>query len=205
MAVQDLTFVHRFVDGDRARPLLLLHGTGGDENDLIGLGEHIAPGVALVSPRGQVSEHGMPRFFRRIAEGRFDHEDVRARADDLARFIDEARDAYGLGRPVAVGFSNGANIAAALLYRRPDALAGAVLLRPMVPLPEAPHAQDGTPVLMLSGSLDPIVPAKNAAELARALETAGAQVQQRILPAGHQLTSADISQTADFLAKLPRR
>jgi phospholipase/carboxylesterase len=127
-------FVHRFVDGDRTRPLLLLHGTGGDESDLLPLGEKLAPGDALLSPRGQVDEHGMPRFFRRFAEGKFDHADVRARADDLADFVAASRERYGLGTPIAVGFSNGANIAAALLYRRPQVLTGAILLRAMVPL-----------------------------------------------------------------------
>jgi len=198
----DLLFTHRFVPGDPAHPLLLLHGTGGDENDLLPLGARLAPGAALLSPRGQVSEHGMPRFFRRFAERRFDHDDVRARADDLADFVEDARARYGLARPVAVGFSNGANIAAALLYRRPGVLAGAVLLRAMVPLPEAPGAIRGTPVLMLSGAMDPIVPAANAAALAAALTSAGAGVEHRVLPAGHQLTGADMTAAGEWLLRL---
>ena len=124
----DLSFIHRFEPGDRSGglpPLLLLHGTGGDENDLLSLGQAVAPGAALLSPRGKILEHGMPRFFRRLAEGVFDEDDVRRRANELADFIDEARKRYGIGAPVALGYSNGANIAAAVLLLRPDALAGA--------------------------------------------------------------------------------
>lgn len=196
----ELGFVHRYVEGARERPLLLLHGTGGDENDLLGLGERVAPGAALLSPRGQVLEHGMPRFFRRFAEGRFDHADVRARAAELADFIAAAQARYRLGAPIALGFSNGANIAAALLYLQPEALAGAVLIRAMTPLPEAPHAIDGTPVLILSGSADPIVPADDADNLARSLAAAGADVEHRVLRAGHQLTQADLTAAQAWLA-----
>jgi phospholipase/carboxylesterase len=196
----ELCFAHRFVDGDRARPVLLLHGTGGDENDLVPLGERLAPGRALLSPRGKVVEHGMPRFFRRFAEGRFDHDDVRQRADELAAFVADARARYGLGRPVALGFSNGANIAAALLYRRPEALDGAVLIRAMTPLPEEPVAQAGKRVLLLSGAMDPIVPAADAAGLAAALSGAGAEVDHRVLPAGHQLSGADLQLAGEWLA-----
>lgn len=200
-----LSHVHRFVPGtDAARaPLLLLHGTGGDENDLLPLGQMVAPGAALLSPRGRVSEAGMPRFFRRFAEGLFDEDDVRRRADDLAAFVEAARARYGLAAPVAVGFSNGANIAAAVLYRQPDVLAGAVLIRAMIPLAEGPSAAlGGKPVLMLSGAMDPIVPAGNSEGLAAALLAAGAAVRHEILPAGHGLTQPDITLARDFLARL---
>ena len=123
----ELSFIHRFepaTDSSR-RPLLLLHGTGGDENDLLGLGRTISPGSALLSPRGKILENGMPRFFRRLAEGVFDEADVKLRANELADFVADARKAYGLEAPIAVGFSNGANIAAAMLMLRPDALSGA--------------------------------------------------------------------------------
>ena len=135
MTNADLSFIHRFEPAtDAGRPpLLLLHGTGGDEDDLLPLGRMVAPGSALLSPRGKILEGGMPRFFRRLAEGVFDEADVRYRANELADFITQAREAYGLAAPVAVGFSNGANIAAAVLTLRPEALAGAVLLRAMVP------------------------------------------------------------------------
>ena len=194
---------HRFVDGNRSRPLLLLHGTGGDENDLLPLGEVAAPGVALLSPRGQVTEGGANRFFRRFAEGVFDVEDLKARTEALADFIVEARRAYGLGAPIALGFSNGANIAASLLLLRPEVLAGAVLLRAMTPFePEPAPALDGKPVLILSGAMDPIIPAENADRLAAILGGAGARVTHRTMPAGHGLTQADLAETTAWLRNL---
>ncbi|MDI4663641.1 alpha/beta hydrolase [Xanthobacter autotrophicus] len=202
-----LTFTHRFEPATLvgATPLLLLHGTGGDETDLLPLGRMIAPGAALLSPRGQVSEAGMPRFFRRLAEGVFDEQDVARRAHELADFIGAARTAYGLAAPVAVGFSNGANIAAAMLLLRPEALAGAVLLRAMVPIAAPPAGTlPGTPVLMLSGAMDPIVPPENAARLAALLTARGALVEQRTLPASHGLTATDLTAARDFIARIGR-
>ena len=144
----------------------------------------------------------MPRFFRRLAEGVFDEADVRRRASDLAAFVAQARDAYGLAAPVAVGFSNGANIAAATLLLHPEALAGAVLLRAMVPLAEAPPADlAGRPVLLLSGALDPIVPAENAERLAASLERAGARVTHTVNPAGHGVSQADLAAAGPWLAR----
>ena len=199
-----LDFVHRFEPGPdpAAPPLLLLHGTGGDEADLLPLGRTLSPGSALLSPRGPVLENGMPRFFRRLAEGVFDEADVRRRAGDLAAFVAQARDAYGLAAPVAVGFSNGANIAAATLLLHPEALAGAVLLRAMVPLAEAPQADlAGRPVLLLSGAFDPIVPAENAERLAAGLERAGARVTHTVNPAGHGLSQAALAAAGPWLAR----
>lgn len=197
MAVtQTFSHVHRFIPGNDPAlpPVLLLHGTGGNEDDLLPVGQMIAPGAALLSPRGKVLEGGMPRFFRRLAEGVFDEADLRRRAGELAEFIGEAREAYGLGAPVAVGFSNGANIAAALLLLHPEALSGAVLLRAMVPLAAPPAASlSGKPVLILSGEADPIVPAENAARLAAVLQAGGASVEHKTLPAGHGLSQADIT------------
>jgi phospholipase/carboxylesterase len=198
-----LSFIHRLLPAtaDGRPPLLLLHGTGGDEHDLVPLGQAVAPGAALLSPRGKVLEHGMPRFFRRLAEGVFDEADVIARANELADFVAEAREAYGLPAPVALGFSNGANIAAALLLLRPEALAGAALLRAMVPL-GAPPAVDlaGKRVLILSGAMDPIVPAENAGRLAGLLERSGALVQHQNLPAGHGLSQADVTIVKEWLS-----
>jgi len=198
-------FIHRFEPATRAGspPLLLLHGTGGDENDLLGLGKMISPGSALLSPRGRVLEHGMPRFFRRLAEGVFDEKDVRRRAHELGDFVSEARQRYGIAAPVAVGFSNGANIAAALLLLEPDVLAGAILLRAMVPLSDPPAAGlAGKPILLLSGQGDPIVPAGNSARLAALLSQAGASVTHRVLPAGHQLSQADVTLARDWIGNV---
>jgi phospholipase/carboxylesterase len=201
----DLSFIHRFEPATEPGrpPLLLLHGTGGDETDLLPLGRMIAPGSALLSPRGQVLENGAPRFFRRLREGVFDEADVVRRAHELADFVTEARAAYGLAALVAVGFSNGANIAAAVLQLRPEALAGAALLRAMVPLAEPPPVDlTGKPVLILSGAMDPIVPADNAARLAAILMQAGAAVMHQTLPTGHGLSQADVTLTKTWIDQL---
>jgi phospholipase/carboxylesterase len=196
------SFIHRFEPAtiSGATPLLLLHGTGGDESDLLPLGRMLAPGAALLSPRGRTLEGGMPRFFRRLAEGVFDEADLIARTHELADFLGEARAHYGLPAPLALGFSNGANIAAAMLLLRPEALAGAVLLRAMAPFATPPAAElDGKPVLIVSGAFDPIVPEENAARLASALREAGGMVEHRILPAGHGLSQADLGVVGDWL------
>jgi phospholipase/carboxylesterase len=198
--VSAAAFIHRFEAGTvDARPLLLLHGTGGDENDLVPLGRAVAPGAPLLSPRGQVLEHGMPRFFRRLAEGVFDEDDVRRRALELADFIDGARTRYGLAAPVALGYSNGANIAAAVLLLRPQVFAGALLLRAMTPLTDLPRADlAGKPVLIVSGAQDPIAPPENAARLADVLRQSGATVEHRVLRAGHPLSNADVALARDW-------
>lgn len=206
MTQDAFSLIHLFEPGaPAAPPLLLLHGTGGDEHDLLPLGRIVAPGAALLSPRGAVTENGMPRFFRRLAEGVFDEADLRRRTAELAAFVAAARKRYGIAAPVALGFSNGANIAAALLMLAPDVLAGAVLIRPMVPLSEPPAADlAGKPVLMLSGAMDPIVPAENARRLAGQLEAAGAAVSHRVVPVGHGLSQADVGLAADWIRGLPR-
>ena len=188
-------FIHRFEKGQpEERPLLLLHGTGGDENDLIPLARMITPTAALLSPRGKVLENGMPRFFRRLAEGVLDEDDVRRRANELADFITSARERYGMALPIALGYSNGANIGAAVLLLRPSVLAGAILLRAMPPLAHPqPIKLDGVPVLIASGALDPIIPLESAAKLASLLERYGAALEHRVSPAGHELSQADVS------------
>jgi phospholipase/carboxylesterase len=161
----------------------------------------IAPGASLLSPRGKVLEHGMPRFFRRLAEGVFDEEDVRTRAHELADFIEAARKAYGIAAPVALGYSNGANIAAAVMLLRPEALAGGILLRAMVPLasPEVPGGLAGKAALIVSGARDPIAPPANALRLKAMLEQAGAQVEHRTLPGGHELSQGDVNLAREWL------
>ena len=198
----DLGFIYRFVpaEDENRTPLLLLHGTGGNESDLIPLGLQLSPGSALLSPRGKVSENGMPRFFKRRAEGVFDVEDLNARTEELGHFIDAARKSYGLAKPIALGFSNGANIAWSLLLNRPDALKGAVLMRGMMPFDPPPGVRlEGVPVLVLNGSEDPIVPAETRDRLSRVLREAGADVRYEILPAGHHLTRQDLTLAAEWL------
>jgi phospholipase/carboxylesterase len=205
MMANDLSFIHRFEPATRPglAPLLLLHGTGGDENDLLPLGQMISPGAALLSVRGQVLEHGMPRFFRRLEEGVFDEADVIRRANDLADFVEAAREAYGLAAPLALGYSNGANIAAAMLLLRPRILQGGILLRAMVPLAQPPEADlSGRSLLLVSGQHDPIIPPANGERLAAILTRAGADVTRRVLPVGHQLSQADISVAREWLARV---
>src|SRR5471030_2427867 len=187
----ELGFIHRFIPATQPGlpPLLLLHGTGGDENDLIPLGAQLLPGAALLSPRGKVLENGMPRFFRRLAEGVFDQADLKVRTRELAEFIAGARKDYGLEAPIAVGFSNGANIAASLLLTQPDVIRGAVLLRAMLPFEPQPIPDlSGKPVLLLSGSNDPMMPAAARDKLVAVLQAAGAKFVYKALPAGHNLT-----------------
>lgn len=196
---------HRFESAtvNSAPPLLLLHGTGGDENDLVPLAQKLSPGSALLSPRGDVLENGHPRFFRRFAEGVFDLADVQRRAQALADFISAAAQHYGFdaSRLTALGLSNGANIAAALLLLRPDSLAAAALLRPMVVLePEALPNLSGKHLLISSGSNDPIVPSDHPERLAKLFRQAGAEVTLHTSTAGHRLVSADLAAAEAFLS-----
>ena len=202
----NLDFIHRFVPapaGGAAGPaLLLLHGTGGDENDLLSLGAALAPGAPLLSPRGKVLENGMPRFFRRLREGVFDPREVETRAHELADFVLAAREMYPLGgKPIAVGLSNGANIAAALLLLRPEVLGGAILFRPMVALQPAtlPDLQ-GVRVFVGAGRRDPIVAPAQTEQLRQLLERAGAEVEVHWVEAGHGLTSADLAAAQQWLS-----
>ncbi|MGE5177814.1 MAG: alpha/beta hydrolase [Bacteroidota bacterium] len=197
-------FHHRAVPGEAPITLLLLHGTGGDEDDLLPLGPYLAPGAALLSPRGRVLENGAPRFFRRIAEGVFDEEDLKHRTDELARFVRAARERYGLeDRPiVAVGFSNGANIAGSLLLMKPEALDGAILLRAMTPfIPEKPPALAGKRVFLGAGRNDPLVPPYESESWAERLRGAGADVTLHWTNTGHALAQEDIDAAREWLRR----
>ena len=205
-----LGFIHVFEPGTdpAAPPLLLLHGTGGDEHNLLPLGRALSPGSALLSPRGLVDERGAARFFARLSEGVFDPEEVAHRAQELAEFIAAAAKQYGLDatRLTAVGISNGANIAAVLLQLHPTALGAAALHRPMVVLdrPAAPGSLAGKRVLMTGGARDALVPADHPHRLAAHLGAGGAEVDLRILPDGHGLTRADVLATQEWLGAAMR-
>ena len=198
------TYVHRYLapQGEDRRTVLLLHGTGGDENDLIQLGQMLAPDAGLLSPRGTVSENGNARFFRRLAEGVFDIEDLHARTKDLVAFIGAAAAHYGFdaAQVIAAGFSNGANIATSVLLSAPDALAGAILFRPMVPfIPDSPVSLAGKRVFIGAGETDAIVPKTHPDRLAELLTVLGATVTLKWQPTGHTLTRPDVSAAYEWL------
>jgi phospholipase/carboxylesterase len=204
MKAEPLEFRHRFIAASipEAPTLLLLHGTGGDENDLLELGRSLASDAALLSPRGKVLENGMPRFFRRLAEGVFDQEDLALRAEELARFVESAAAHYGFDgqRVIAVGYSNGANIAASLLLRRPGILVGSALFHPMVPfVPESLPDLKGTSVFLGAGQNDPIVPVENTTQLASLLQAAGADVSLYWHPGGHSLIPGEVEAARQWL------
>jgi phospholipase/carboxylesterase len=203
----DLGFVHRYLPGeDESGPtLLMLHGTGGNEEDLVGLGETLAPGAAILSPRGKVSEYGAPRFFRRLAEGVFDHDDLLFRTHELAEFAEAASVEYGFERSklIAVGYSNGANVAASTILLHPGLLRAAVLFRVMVPFePDVTPDLSGMPILMAAGRMDRMIPPDNTQRLADILLEAGADVDLRWRNVGHPLTYDDVREAKQWLASL---
>ena len=203
---EDLGFIHRFVpaeDSASGETLLVLHGTGGDESDLISIGQAIAPGAAILSPRGNVLENGAPRFFRRISEGVFDPKEVRARAEELARFIRAAVVTYRLdpGRVFALGYSNGANIASTVMLIEPGTLQGSILLRPML-VYEPPEQSDlsDSAVFISAGRMDPIVPQSSVEQLAALFEATHADVTLKWQLAGHSLVPSDVREASEWLA-----
>jgi predicted esterase len=203
----NLGFIHRFEKGAEDAPvLLLLHGTGGDEHDLLPLGRTILPGASLLSPRGKVLEQGMPRFFRRLAPGVFDEEDLKVRTHELADFVQAAAATYGFptDRVVALGYSNGANIAASLLLLRPEALSAAILLRATVPLRVNPLPDlTGKSVLLSEARSDIYVPRDQALELESTLRTAGAQVETLWIAPTHALEPSEIAPIQMWIRKQP--
>ena len=199
----DLGFIHRFVPARdlNLTPLLLLHGSGGDEHDLIPLAERIAPGHPLLSPRGKVNEQGITRFFRRAPDGVWDLGDLQHRTAELADFLRAARGAYRLPKPLVLGYSNGANIGWSLLLKEPGAIAGAILLRAMLPFDPRPLRDlSGIPVLLIAAHDDELIPVERAGLLAALLGEAGAEVTYEVLHAGHGLTGEDLKLASEWLA-----
>jgi phospholipase/carboxylesterase len=198
-------FIHEFVPGNSNRTLLLLHGTGGNERDLIPLGHELDPDASLLSPRGKILENGMPRFFRRLAEGVFDLEDLKTRTNELADFVAAAVRHYKLASDhiVGVGYSNGANIAASTLLLRPEIMQAATLFRAMVPLvPDEVPDLSSVRVWIGAGDQDPIIPASETQRLVDLLRSAGADVTIRFFNAGHGLTNGDIEIAGQWLKEL---
>ncbi|WP_199431425.1 alpha/beta hydrolase [Qaidamihabitans albus] len=202
--MSELSLEHRFHDGDRDAPvLLLLHGTGGGPDDLLGLGKELSPASPMLAPAGPVSEGGAARWFRRLAEGVFDVEDVVYRAGQLAEFLVEARERYDLAgrRTVAVGFSNGANIAAAVLLLRPDVLTEAALFAAMLPVPDPPvHDLSGTRVFLSNGKRDPMAPLDSTERLIALLRERSAEVSTHRHDGGHQISVDGFEAARTWLA-----
>jgi predicted esterase len=198
-------FIHEFVPGTSNRTLLLLHGTGGNERDLVPLGRELDPRAALLSPRGKVLENGMPRFFRRLAEGVFDLEDLKNRTNELADFVAAAAQHYGFAQEkvVAVGYSNGANIAASMLLLRPEVLSAAILFRAMVPLvPKNLPDLSSVGVWIGAGSEDPIISISETQRLVDLVRRTGADVTLRFFNAGHGLTSGEVETAGQWFKDL---
>ena len=203
----DLGFRHRYLPGAPGAggvTLLLLHGTGGDESDLIPIGQSLAPGAALLSPRGRVLENGMPRFFRRLAEGVFDLQDLQVQTAAIAQFIAAASQKYSLqlNRMVAVGYSNGANIASSVLLSNPGLLTAAVLFRPMVPyVPQSRPNLRGLDILIAAGNRDPIASLGETKRLAGIFEAGGATVSMHWHQGGHELGKDDLDAAAGWISQ----
>ncbi|TSB46993.1 alpha/beta hydrolase [Alkalicoccobacillus porphyridii] len=194
---------HRFIKGENTflPTILLLHGTGGDENDLIPLAEMMAPKASILSVRGNVSENGMNRFFKRLAAGVFDEQDLAKRTEELYAFVQDAAKKYDFdaNNVVAAGYSNGANIAANLLYTIKDALAGAVLFHAMQPQANVQLDQITAPVYISSGRRDTMIPAAEAEGLIQALRQVGADVTEFWTDGGHELTRAEVEEAGEWI------
>jgi len=202
-----LSYIHEFLparDDNNDVTLLLLHGTGGTQFDLIPVGERLMPTASLLSPLGNVSENGMARYFRRLSPGVFDLDDLRYRTRELAQFVESAVKSYELNknRVVAAGYSNGANMAASLLLLSPETLHAAVLFRPMVPfVPTVIPNLEGVNILICGGRHDEVVAPEEAIRLSELLHEAGGIVSIHWTDAGHGLTSQEIAYARDWLGE----
>lgn len=194
-------FAHRYEPGSDARTVLVLHGTGGDENSLVPFAKSLLPEAGILSPRGRILENGAPRFFRRFAEGVFDYDNIREEATALGDFIEWAAAAYefDLGKLTAVGYSNGANIGWSTMLLRPSTLAEAVLFRPMVTLSDVEADLVGKRIFVSAGTRDPIVPSENSSRLARQMEALGADVTLHWHEGGHNLARNELELAAQWL------
>ena len=198
---------HLFRTGKPDAPvMLMLHGTGGDEIGIAEMAAELDPDAAVLAPRGQVEEHGMLRWFRRHGEGNFDVDDVIARAGELAGFIEMAREHYGLGGRtiVAVGFSNGANIALAKALLHPKTVNRVIAFSGMYPLGDRDSSADlsATELLVINGDTDPMAPLASVTRLVGALQQQGASVQQLLRPGGHGVAPTDLAGARDWLGGL---
>ena len=199
-------FIHAYIPAanpKETRTLLMLHGTGGNEQDLIPLGQTILPGAAILSPRGRISEGGMPRFFRRFGEGVFDLDNLRAEADALVEFLKESAERYGFdpAQVIAAGFSNGANMAHSLLLLHPEVLSQVVAIRAMTTFPDVKaQGLEGKRVFISSGQHDPIVPNEDVEQLASQLREGGADVTHHWVDTGHNLTRGEIEEITTWLS-----
>jgi len=198
-------FEYVYLDKNAPRTLLMLHGTGGDENDLIPIAKELDPAANILSPRGKVLEHGMPRFFRRLAEGVFDRKDLLVRSQELAEFVKESTRIYrfALEGVIAVGYSNGANIALHLIAREPEVMRQGILIRPMaLALPDTIADLSLTRVLILSGAFDHMVGAEDAGTMSQVLKDHGAQARMSVINSGHNISGEDILQAREWLFDL---
>jgi phospholipase/carboxylesterase len=202
MNYQPLKYIYKASGNPEAYTLLLLHGTGGDEHDLLGLGERFGADLNLLSLRGNVSEHGMPRFFKRLGMGIFDEQDLSFRTDELVAFLESLaiQEGFDPSKVIALGYSNGANIAGGILLKYPDVLAGAILFRPMPPFKSLPESTTtiNAPVFMSSGNMDQTVDPNSTKLYVAALDKAGFKVNDVSLPAGHNLTNEDVDLAVDW-------
>lgn len=206
------SFQHVFEDAppsaDTGHTLVALHGTGGNEHDLIGFAREAAGTSATLSPRGKVLENGMPRFFRRLANNLLDEADVIYRAHELSDFIIAAAAEYGRNpdKLTALGYSNGANIAAAIMLLRPNVFSSAVLLRPMLPLESASIPDlSGKEILILQGAFDAVIPSGSTDRLAALLQQASANVTLKKINAGHEITARDLKVSSQWISELHAR